>query len=122
MAEAGLGSRATAGRRSSELFAEACRVIPGGVDSPVRAFGAVGGAPYFVASAKGAYLEDVDGRRDVPLVSPGFFPPGNCFRLNAGHRLLCHRRHLLYPATFTWICFGFAASALGIVTTSNPFR
>ncbi|MGA2529156.1 MAG: glutamate-1-semialdehyde 2,1-aminomutase [Acidimicrobiales bacterium] len=52
----------TASRRSLELFAEACRVIPGGVDSPVRAFGAVGGSPYFVARAEGAFVEDVDGR------------------------------------------------------------
>ena len=55
-------SGATAGRRSLELYAEACRVIPGGVDSPVRAFGSVGGSPYFVARAEGAYVEDVDGR------------------------------------------------------------
>ena len=48
--------------------AEACRVIPGGVDSPVRAFGAVGGSPYFVARAEGAYLEDVDGRRLLDYV------------------------------------------------------
>ncbi|MGD0439824.1 MAG: glutamate-1-semialdehyde 2,1-aminomutase [Acidimicrobiales bacterium] len=67
MAE-GLPSRATAGRRSSELFAEACRVIPGGVDSPVRAFGSVGGSPYFVARAKGAFIEDVDGRRLLDYV------------------------------------------------------
>ena len=58
----------TAGPRSEELFAEACRVIPGGVDSPVRAFGAVGGSPYFVARAEGAYLEDVDGRRLLDYV------------------------------------------------------
>jgi glutamate-1-semialdehyde 2,1-aminomutase len=44
------------------LFAEACRVIPGGVDSPVRAFGAVGGSPYFVVRGEGAYVEDADGR------------------------------------------------------------
>ena len=68
MAEAGPASRATAGRRSSELFAEACRVIPGGVDSPVRAFGSVGGSPYFVARAEGAFVEDVDGRRLLDYV------------------------------------------------------
>ncbi len=48
-------------KRSSALFAEAEKVIPGGVNSPVRAFGAVGGTPIFVESAKGAYLYDVDG-------------------------------------------------------------
>ena len=68
MAEAGLPGRVTAGQRSSELFAEACRVIPGGVDSPVRAFGSVGGSPYFVARAEGAFVEDVDGRRLLDYV------------------------------------------------------
>jgi len=48
-------------KRSSALFAEAEKVIPGGVNSPVRAFGAVGGTPIFVESAKGAYLYDADG-------------------------------------------------------------
>ena len=46
-----------------ELYAKACRVIPGGVDSPVRAFNAVGGTPIFVASGKGAYLTLADGRK-----------------------------------------------------------
>jgi len=59
---------ATAGPRSEQLFEEACRVIPGGVDSPVRAFGSVGGSPYFVASAEGAYVHDVDGRRLLDYV------------------------------------------------------
>jgi glutamate-1-semialdehyde 2,1-aminomutase len=58
----------TAGPRSLQLFAEACRVIPGGVDSPVRAFGSVGGSPYFVARAGGAFVEDVDGRRLLDYV------------------------------------------------------
>jgi glutamate-1-semialdehyde 2,1-aminomutase len=58
----------TAGKRSLELYSEACRVIPGGVDSPVRAFGSVGGSPYFVARAAGAYVEDVDGRRLLDYV------------------------------------------------------
>ena len=43
-------------------------MIPGGVDSPVRAFSAVGGSPYFVARAVGAYVEDVDGRRLLDYV------------------------------------------------------
>jgi glutamate-1-semialdehyde 2,1-aminomutase len=54
--------------RSEELFARAVRLIPGGVNSPVRAFGAVGGTPRFVARGWGAYLEDVDGRRYVDYV------------------------------------------------------
>lgn len=48
-------------QRSSKLFIEAQTVIPGGVNSPVRAFKAVGGTPIFVKSAKGAYLYDEDG-------------------------------------------------------------
>ncbi|MBD25404.1 MAG: glutamate-1-semialdehyde-2,1-aminomutase [Candidatus Marinimicrobia bacterium] len=43
------------------LFERACRVIPGGVDSPVRAFRAVGGAPYFISKAKGAHIFDEEG-------------------------------------------------------------
>jgi glutamate-1-semialdehyde 2,1-aminomutase len=51
-----------------ELFARAERVIPGGVNSPVRAFRAVGGTPYFVERAEGAHVWDVEGRRYVDLV------------------------------------------------------
>jgi glutamate-1-semialdehyde 2,1-aminomutase len=47
---------------------EARRWIPGGVNSPVRAFGSVGGDPPFIARAEGAYIEDVDGRRYLDLV------------------------------------------------------
>jgi glutamate-1-semialdehyde 2,1-aminomutase len=54
--------------RSSELFSRATAVIPGGVNSPVRAFGAVGGVPVFMASGQGAYLTDADGQRYVDLV------------------------------------------------------
>ncbi len=50
------------GERSAALFERARRVIPGGVNSPVRAFGAVGGTPLFVAAARGAEVESVDGR------------------------------------------------------------
>src|SRR4051812_24716262 len=53
---------------SAELFARAGRVIPGGVNSPVRAFGAVGGTPRFITRAEGAYLYDADGNRLVDLV------------------------------------------------------
>jgi glutamate-1-semialdehyde 2,1-aminomutase len=55
-------------RRSEELFERACRSIPGGVNSPVRAFGAVGGSPPFIARGDGAYLIDADGNRYVDLV------------------------------------------------------
>jgi glutamate-1-semialdehyde 2,1-aminomutase len=51
-----------------ELFDRARGVIPGGVDSPVRAFGKVGGTPYFVARAEGAYVWDVEGRRYTDYV------------------------------------------------------
>jgi glutamate-1-semialdehyde 2,1-aminomutase len=54
--------------RSAELFARACAVLPGGVNSPVRAFGAVGGVPVFMASGHGPYLTDADGRDYVDLV------------------------------------------------------
>jgi glutamate-1-semialdehyde 2,1-aminomutase len=52
---------------SDELFERAKRTIPGGVNSPVRAFGAVGGTPRFAAQGEGAYLEDADGNRYVDL-------------------------------------------------------
>ncbi len=54
--------------RSEELFERAKAVIPGGVDSPVRAFGAVGGTPLFVASASGPRFTDADGNDYVDLV------------------------------------------------------
>src|ERR1700728_3032913 len=54
--------------RSGELFARARTVTPGGVNSPVRAFGSVGGTPVFMESGSGAYLTDVDGRDYVDLV------------------------------------------------------
>ncbi len=54
--------------RSAELFARAQAVIPGGVNSPVRAFRAVGGTPRFMASGHGPYLTDADGREYVDLV------------------------------------------------------
>ena len=56
-------------QRSSALFAEAEKVIPGGVNSPVRAFKAVGGTPIFVREAKGAYLYDEDGNRLIDYIN-----------------------------------------------------
>lgn len=53
---------------SARLFAEACAVIPGGVNSPVRAFSAVGGTPRFIAAGRGCWLTDADGNRYVDLV------------------------------------------------------
>lgn len=54
--------------RSIELFQEASKVLPGGVDSPVRAFRAVGGQPLFIERGEGPYLYDVDGNRYVDYV------------------------------------------------------
>ena len=56
-------------KRSSALFLEAQEVIPGGVNSPVRAFKAVGGSPIFVERAEGAYLYDVDGNKLVDYIN-----------------------------------------------------
>lgn len=69
-------------QRSSALFREAQQVIPGGVNSPVRAFNAVGGTPIFAKSAKGAYVYDEDGNRFIdyinswgPMLLGHAFPP-----------------------------------------------
>ena len=56
-------------QRSSSLFQEAEKVIPGGVNSPVRAFGAVGGTPIFAKSAKGAYVHDEDGNKYIDYIN-----------------------------------------------------
>src|SRR5213078_4185966 len=68
--------------RSSRLFARAQRILPGGVNSPVRAFKAVGASPLFIRRASGARIEDVDGNRFIdyvmswgPLIH-GHAPPG----------------------------------------------
>jgi len=69
-------------QRSSQLFIEAEKVIPGGVNSPVRAFKGVGGTPIFAKSAKGAYLYDEDDNRLIdyinswgPMILGHAFPP-----------------------------------------------
>jgi glutamate-1-semialdehyde 2,1-aminomutase len=54
--------------RSQELFARAAQSIPGGVNSPVRAFGGVGGTPVFMQRGEGAYMWDVDGNRYIDYV------------------------------------------------------
>src|SRR5437899_3083378 len=54
--------------RSHQAFARAKRLIPGGVNSPARAFGAVGGEPPFIARGVGPYLYDVDGNRYLDYV------------------------------------------------------
>src|SRR5947209_16027962 len=54
--------------RSREAFQRACRLIPGGVNSPARAFGAVGGQPLFIARGEGPYLYDLDGNQYLDYV------------------------------------------------------
>src|SRR5688572_15688399 len=61
-------ARETTRDRSEELFARAVELMPGGVNSPVRAFRAVGGTPRFIRSAKGATITDVDGRTYIDYV------------------------------------------------------
>lgn len=55
--------------QSKALFEKAKQVIPGGVNSPVRAFKGVGGSPIFMKSAKGAYMYDVDGKRYIDYIN-----------------------------------------------------
>lgn len=69
-------------KRSSELFRQATQVLPGGVNSPVRAFKSVGGSPVFVREAKGAHFTDEDGNEFIdfiaswgPLLFGHAFPP-----------------------------------------------
>ena len=54
--------------RSETLFKEAVNLMPGGVNSPVRAFGSVGMTPRFIASAEGSHMTDVDGNRYLDFV------------------------------------------------------
>jgi glutamate-1-semialdehyde 2,1-aminomutase len=68
--------------RSQQAFTRACQAIPGGVNSPARAFGAVGGNPIFIARGEGPYLYDIDGNRYLDYV-------GSWGPLILGH---CHPR------------------------------
>jgi len=75
--------------RSSRLFSQALDILPGGVDSPVRAFRAVGASPLFIRRASGAHIDDVDGNRFIdyvmswgPLIH-GHAPRGLVKALNA---------------------------------------
>ena len=54
---------------SQQLFSRACQSLPGGVNSPVRAFRSVGGTPVFIERAKGAYLYDVDGNEYIDFIN-----------------------------------------------------
>jgi glutamate-1-semialdehyde 2,1-aminomutase len=57
--------------KSEQLFAEALKYIPGGVNSPVRAFRGVGGTPFFANKVKGAHVFDVDGNDYIDYVDSG---------------------------------------------------
>jgi glutamate-1-semialdehyde 2,1-aminomutase len=91
-------------RRSAELFSLASAVLPGGVNSPVRAFGAVGGTPVFMASGEGPYLTDVDGNRYVDLVC------------SWGPMVLGHAHPAVVEAVQTAASFG---TSFGTVTASE---
>ena len=68
VADDGVGAAAAPIGRNAELFARAQKVIPGGVNSPVRAFRAVGGTPRFITRAQGAYLHDAEGVRYIDYI------------------------------------------------------
>jgi glutamate-1-semialdehyde 2,1-aminomutase len=79
--------------KSRKLFARAQQILPGGVDSPVRAFKSVGATPLFIRRASGAYLEDIDGNKYIdyvmswgPLIH-GHAPAGLTKALSAAARL-----------------------------------
>lgn len=81
---------------SEHLFARAKEVVPGGVNSPVRAFGAVGGTPRFMASGQGPYITDVDGNRYVDLVC------------SWGPMILGHRHPAIVEAVSGAVAHGFS--------------
>ena len=64
--------------RSRREFQRAKRSIPGGVNSPVRAYGSVGGVPPFVESAKGARIRDIDGNEYIDYVGSWATPTRRC--------------------------------------------
>ena len=82
--------------KSADLFARARAIVPGGVNSPVRAFGAVGGTPRFMAAGQGPYLTDVDGNRYVDLVC------------SWGPMILGHRHPAVVEAVSEALSHGFS--------------
>ncbi|WP_344876850.1 glutamate-1-semialdehyde 2,1-aminomutase [Nonomuraea antimicrobica] len=83
-------------QNSEDLFARARAIVPGGVNSPVRAFGAVGGTPRFMASGSGPYIIDVDGNRYVDLVC------------SWGPMILGHRHPAVVEAVSGAVAAGFS--------------
>ena len=81
------------------LFARAQRVIPGGVNSPVRAFKAVGGTPRFVKRAQGAYFWDVEGTRYIDYIG------------SWGPMILGHGHHAVVRAVQSAVLEGFSYGA-----------
>jgi len=85
--------------KSIEAYEEAKKVIPGGVDSPVRAFGSVGGTPPFIERGEGGYLVDIDGNRYVDFVqSWGPLIFGHCDPTVEGAVIETVRRGLSFGA------------------------
>src|SRR5512147_666590 len=75
--------------RNDQLFERARKLIPGGVNSPVRAFRAVGGTPRFIARAQGAYMWDAEGTRYIDYIGswgPMILGHGHPAVLEAVHR------------------------------------
>ncbi|HEX4815760.1 MAG TPA: glutamate-1-semialdehyde 2,1-aminomutase [Nonomuraea sp.] len=83
-------------QKSEDLFDRARRIVPGGVNSPVRAFGAVGGTPRFMASGQGPYITDVDGNQYVDLVC------------SWGPMILGHRHPAVVEAVSAAVAHGFS--------------
>ncbi|MER6007199.1 glutamate-1-semialdehyde 2,1-aminomutase [Nonomuraea angiospora] len=83
-------------QNSEDLFARARRIVPGGVNSPVRAFGAVGGTPRFMVSGQGPHITDVDGNRYVDLVC------------SWGPMILGHRHPAVVEAVSEAVAHGFS--------------
>ncbi|MBB5776455.1 glutamate-1-semialdehyde 2,1-aminomutase [Nonomuraea jabiensis] len=83
-------------QNSEDLFARARQIVPGGVNSPVRAFGAVGGTPRFMVSGQGPYITDVDGNRYVDLVC------------SWGPMILGHRHPAVVEAVSGAVAHGFS--------------
>src|SRR5690606_41743363 len=98
---------------SQALFSRARRLLPGGVNSPVRAFNSVGGEPFFVERADGAYLHDVDGNRYIDYV-------GSWGPMIAGHNHPAVRE-AVRAALGSGLSFG-APCAAGVAVADTPNR
>lgn len=94
--------------KSIAYFHEAKELLPGGVDSPVRAFKAVGGQPLFIQKGEGAYLTDVDGNRYVDYV------------LSWGPLILGHAHPRVVAALQTAVTRGTSYGAPSPWKTNSP--